>query len=140
MISWRALDIIRRTMLRTLAHTRAHARMPLICTVISMLVLALCGALGFISWLLESTASNDIAQTTRAAQATSDRTWVVWAMGILCGQVTILATVLGGTSLLRRREPPTYDDEALAIASGLQRIMVQQHPNYSKNERVGKGV
>ena len=33
---------------------RARSRMPLVCTVISMLVLALVGALGFISWLFET--------------------------------------------------------------------------------------
>ena len=33
---------------------RARTRMPLVCTVISMLVLTVFGALGFISWLLEA--------------------------------------------------------------------------------------
>jgi hypothetical protein len=36
---------------------RARTRMPLVCTVISMLVLAVFGALGFVSWLIETNRS-----------------------------------------------------------------------------------
>lgn len=36
---------------------RARTRMPLVCSAISMLVLAVFGALGFISWLLETNRS-----------------------------------------------------------------------------------
>lgn len=35
----------------------ARTRMPLVCTVISLLVLAVFGALGFTSWLLETNGS-----------------------------------------------------------------------------------
>lgn len=47
---------------------RARTRMPLVCTVISMLVLAVFGALGFISWLLETNASTPDLQGLRSAQ------------------------------------------------------------------------
>ncbi len=43
---------------------RARTRMPLVCTVISMLVLAVFGALGFVSWLIET---NDSAPDLRGA-------------------------------------------------------------------------
>lgn len=43
---------------------RARTRMPLVCTVISMLVLAVFGALGFVSWLIET---NDSAPDLRRA-------------------------------------------------------------------------
>lgn len=45
---------------------RARTRMPLVCTVISMLVLALVGALGFMSWLLET---NNSAPDLQGAQS-----------------------------------------------------------------------
>jgi nitrate reductase NapE component len=45
---------------------RARTRMPLVCTVISMLALALVGALGFISWLLET---NNSAPDLQGAQS-----------------------------------------------------------------------
>jgi nitrate reductase NapE component len=45
---------------------RARTRMPLVCSVVSMLVLALVGALGFISWLLET---NNSAPDFQGAQS-----------------------------------------------------------------------
>lgn len=36
---------------------RARTRMPMVCTAISMLVLAVFGALGFISWLIDTNSS-----------------------------------------------------------------------------------
>jgi len=46
---------------------RARTRMPLVCTVISMLVLALFGALGFISWLIETNSSAPDFQGAQSA-------------------------------------------------------------------------
>lgn len=39
---------------------RARTRMPMVCTALSMLVLAVFGALGFISWLLETNKVPDL--------------------------------------------------------------------------------
>lgn len=113
--------------------TRNRTRMPLVCTVISMLTLAVFGALGSISWLIEST-----SLTIPVTPTTSDYSWATWVMGTFWGLITVYASVVGGTHLHRRREPPVHDDEAQAIASGFQRIMVQQHPEYSHNGRTGK--
>ncbi len=46
---------------------RARSRMPMVCTVISMLVLALVGALGFISWLFEANNSTPDLQGLQSA-------------------------------------------------------------------------
>ena len=46
---------------------RARTRIPMVCTVISMLVLALFGALGFISWLLETNGSSPDLQGVQSA-------------------------------------------------------------------------
>ncbi len=46
---------------------RARSRMPMVCTVISMLALALFGALGFISWLLETNTSAPDLQGVQSA-------------------------------------------------------------------------
>jgi hypothetical protein len=46
---------------------RARTRMPLVCTAISMLVLAVCGALGFVSWLIETNHSAPGFQGANAA-------------------------------------------------------------------------
>jgi len=46
---------------------RARSRMPMVCTVISMLVLALVGALGFISWFLETNTSAPDLQGVQSA-------------------------------------------------------------------------
>jgi hypothetical protein len=47
----------------------ARTRMPMACTVISMLVLALVGALGFISWILETNHSSPDVQGARSVNA-----------------------------------------------------------------------
>lgn len=46
---------------------RARTRMPLVCTVISMLVMAVFGALGFISWLIETNKSAPDFQGAQSA-------------------------------------------------------------------------
>lgn len=46
---------------------RARTRMPLVCTAISMLVLAVGGALGFASWLIETNNSAPDLQGANAA-------------------------------------------------------------------------
>jgi nitrate reductase NapE component len=47
----------------------ARTRMPMACTVISTLVLALVGALGFISWILETNHSSPDVQGARSVNA-----------------------------------------------------------------------
>jgi nitrate reductase NapE component len=46
---------------------RARTRMPLVCTAISMLVVAVVGALGFASWLIETNPSAPDFQGANAA-------------------------------------------------------------------------
>ncbi|MBK9261480.1 MAG: hypothetical protein IPM54_16945 [Polyangiaceae bacterium] len=47
----------------------ARTRMPMACSAISMLVLALVGALGFISWMLETNHSSPDVQEARSVKA-----------------------------------------------------------------------
>lgn len=80
----------------------------------------------FLVQLLVNMVAIMLITSGRVAQGENERS-LVWIVGASYGVSLVLASVLLGLYLRRRREPEP-DDEALAIAHSLADIMKPQHP------------